>query len=238
MEDFKSEPYYYRVYGDYALFTDPQVRGGGEKFTYQVPTYQALQGITDQIYWKPTLKHVIEEVIILNEIKTEPIGTRPVTKAGQSNDLSYYTYLRNVEYFIKGHFKWNEHRDGLKSDRNTKKHEAIFKRALSRGGRRDIFLGTRECVGFVEPIDITQFENPNSYYLNQKMSLGLMYHSMSYPDDHGRDELVANYDNYLLKKGKIIFSPPEDTLIHYIVNDYSIKDFTLGRNLKSVQEES
>ena len=52
---FKSKPFYYRVKGEYALFTDPVTKGGGEKFTYQIPTYQALKGITEAIYWKPTL---------------------------------------------------------------------------------------------------------------------------------------------------------------------------------------
>jgi CRISPR-associated protein Cas5d len=43
------------VYGKYALFSDPITRVGGEKFSYQVPTYQALKGILESIYWKPTL---------------------------------------------------------------------------------------------------------------------------------------------------------------------------------------
>jgi CRISPR-associated protein Cas5d len=32
------------VHGRYALFSDPITRVGGEKFSYQVPTYQALKG--------------------------------------------------------------------------------------------------------------------------------------------------------------------------------------------------
>ncbi|MFU0827104.1 MAG: hypothetical protein ACFWTJ_06125 [Lachnoclostridium sp.] len=62
MEEFKSKPFYYRLYGDYALFTDPVTKGGGEKYTYQVPTYQALKGITEQLYWKPTLVYYIDSV--------------------------------------------------------------------------------------------------------------------------------------------------------------------------------
>ena len=29
----------FKVYGKYALFTDPLTKTGGEKFTYRVPTY-------------------------------------------------------------------------------------------------------------------------------------------------------------------------------------------------------
>lgn len=49
----------YEVWGRYALFSEVATRVGGEKCSYQVPTYQALKGITESIYWKPTFKWVI-----------------------------------------------------------------------------------------------------------------------------------------------------------------------------------
>lgn len=48
----------YMVYGDYALFSDPVTRVGGEKTSYHIPTYEALKGITESIYWKPTIRWV------------------------------------------------------------------------------------------------------------------------------------------------------------------------------------
>jgi len=45
----------FKLSGRYALFTDPLTWVGGEKFSYQVPTYEALKGIFKSIYWKPTL---------------------------------------------------------------------------------------------------------------------------------------------------------------------------------------
>ena len=59
------------VYGDYALFSDPITRVGGEKSTYQVPTYEALKGIISSVYWKPTLIWYIDKVRIMNQIQTE-----------------------------------------------------------------------------------------------------------------------------------------------------------------------
>ena len=38
------------VYGDYALFSDPITRVGGEKWSYQIPTYEALKGILSSVY--------------------------------------------------------------------------------------------------------------------------------------------------------------------------------------------
>ena len=34
----------------------------------------------------------------------------------------------------------------------TKKHEQILLRSMERGGRRDVFLGARECIGYIERI--------------------------------------------------------------------------------------
>ena len=131
----------FKVYGRYALFTDPLTRIGGEKFTYQVPTYQALKGITESVYWKPTLQWFIDDVRIINRIQTQSQGIRPIKYTG-GNDLSIYTYLKDVEYQVRAHFEWNENRKDLERDRNENKHYIVAKRMLSRGGRRDILFAT------------------------------------------------------------------------------------------------
>ena len=65
------------VHGKYALFTSPETKIGGEKFTYQIPTYQALKGIVESIYWKPTIIWYIDEVRVMEAIQTEVKGLRP-----------------------------------------------------------------------------------------------------------------------------------------------------------------
>lgn len=59
----------FTVFGKDALFSDPITRVGGEKFSYQVPTYQALVGIIESCYWKPTLIWVID-ILKISLIKT------------------------------------------------------------------------------------------------------------------------------------------------------------------------
>ena len=83
----------FEVYGDYALFSDPVTRVGGEKSSYHVPTYEALKGILQSVYWKPTLVWIIDAVRIMKPIQTETKAIRPINYNG-GNDLSYYTYLR------------------------------------------------------------------------------------------------------------------------------------------------
>ncbi len=138
------------VYGKYALFTDPLTKIGGEKFSYQIPTYQALKGIVESIYWKPSLIWIIDEVRVMKPIQTESKGVRPIDYFG-GNTLAYYTYLKDVEYQVRAHFIFNPHRPDLADDWNEHKHHNIALRAVKAGGRRDIFLGTRECQGYVEP---------------------------------------------------------------------------------------
>ncbi|HJK83697.1 MAG TPA: type I-C CRISPR-associated protein Cas5c, partial [Methanocorpusculum sp.] len=124
----------FKVWGNYALFTDPLTKIGGEKFSYQIPTYQALKGILESVYWKPTFIWVIDSVRIMKRIQTQSKGIRPIKYTG-GNDLSIYTYLKDVEYQVKAHFEWNEHRLDLVDDRNENKHYSMATRMIARGGR-------------------------------------------------------------------------------------------------------
>ena len=50
----------FEVYGPYALFSDPVMRVGGEKTSYHIPTYEALKGIVESVYWKPTIMWICD----------------------------------------------------------------------------------------------------------------------------------------------------------------------------------
>lgn len=197
----------FEVYGSYALFTDPLTKMGGEKMTYSVPTYQALKGIVESIYWKPTIMFVVDEVRIMKQIKMESKGIRPIEYSG-GNTLAHYTYLRDVHYQIKAHFIFNPNRPDLAFDRNEHKHHNILKRALKAGGRRDIFLGVRECQGYVEPC---VFGVGKGYYDDfEEMPLGTMIHGFNYPDETGRNQLEVRLWNPVMKNGIIRFTHPDE----------------------------
>lgn len=114
----------FQVTGDYGLFTDPIMRVGGEKCSYQVPTYEALKGILSSVYWKPSLIWLVDAVRVMNPIQTEVKGIRPIKYQG-GNDLAYYTYLKNCRYQVRAHFEWNDNRPELAEDRNENKHHQI-----------------------------------------------------------------------------------------------------------------
>lgn len=57
-----------RIWGRYALFSEPITRVGGEKCSYPVPTYQALKGILESCYWKPTFIWCPDELRVMRAI--------------------------------------------------------------------------------------------------------------------------------------------------------------------------
>ena len=201
----------FQVTGDYALFSDPIMRVGGEKCSYQVPTYEALKGILSSVYWKPTLIWHIDEVRVMNRIQTEVKGIRPIKYSG-GNDLAYYTYLKNCCYQVRAHFEWNENRPELEKDRDENKHHQIALRMIRKGGRRDIFLGTRECQGYVEPCKFGS--RKGAYDDLPELGFGLMYHGITYADEayseETRQKMTARFWWPVMKKGIIAFPRPED----------------------------
>lgn len=212
----------FKVSGRYALFSDPINRIGGEKFSYQIPTYQALKGIMESVYWKPTIIWIIDEVRVMNLIKTQSQGIRPINYNG-GNTLSIYTYLSNVEYQVKAHFEWNYNRPNLEKDRNENKHYLIAKRMINRGGRRDIFLGTRECQGYVEPCKFG--EGKGAYDDYGELSFGLMFHGFDYPDETGEDKLVARLWTPVMNNGYIKFIKPCECTIKRELGSMKLKVF-------------
>lgn len=213
----------FKVSGRYALFSDPINRIGGEKFSYQVPTYQALKGILESVYWKPTLIWIIDQVRVIKPIRTQTQSIRPINYNG-GNTLSIYTYLVDVEYQVQAHFEWNYYRPNLEKDRNENKHYAIAKRMIDCGGRRDIFLGTRECQGYVEPC--TFGEGDGAYDNYGELALGVMFHGFDYPDETGMDKLVSRLWRPVMKDGYIKFArPDEESIIKRDVANMNPKAF-------------
>lgn len=197
----------FKVYGKYALFTDPLTKIGGEKCSYHIPTYEALKGVLSSVYWKPTIVWIIDKIRVMNRIRTQTRSTKPVEYGG-GNSLAIYTYLADVEYQVQAHFEWNLHREDMANDRNENKHFFVAKRTIDKGGRRDIFLGARECQGYVEPCRFGERKSDYDDYGN--ITFDLMFHGFDYPDELGKDELHARFWRPTMFDGKIDFIRPEE----------------------------
>lgn len=226
----------FKVWARHALFTDPLTKIGGEKCSYHIPTYEALKGITKSIYWKPTFTWVIDRVRVMKPIRTQTKGTKPLQFGdGKKNSLAIYTFLADVEYQVVAHFEWNMFRPELQADRNEPKHHLIAKRMLDRGGRQDIFLGTRDCQGYVEPCEFGS--GPGHYDRGQEVAYGLMFHGFDYPDETGENKLQARFWRPTMVDGVIRFITPEQCDIRKFVREMIPKKFVAAKNLVDVETE-
>ena len=223
----------FQVSGAYALFSEPVTRVGGEKSSYMVPTYEALKGILHSIYWKPTIIWIVDEVRVMNPIQTETKGIRPIAYNG-GNELSYYTDLKDVCYQVRAHFEWNVNRPELAGDRDENKHHNIAKRMIARGGRRDVFLGTRECQGYVESCVFGEgrgfYDEVSNEIPYREIDFGFMYHGITYADEAILDEdkgmmTVRFWKPVVMKAGYIAFPRPEACTEKRHIRSMEMKEF-------------
>ncbi|MDD3335351.1 MAG: type I-C CRISPR-associated protein Cas5c [Eubacteriales bacterium] len=221
------------VYGRYALFSDPLTRIGGEKCSYMIPTYEALRGICESIYWKPTICWIIDRVQVMKPFQSQSKGVRPISMGSDPATLSIYNYLKDVAYQVEAHFEWNERRPELQADRNENKHYYMMKRSIEKGGRRDVFLGTRECQAYVEPCVFREGESP----IKGEMSFGLQFHGFTYGDEGEGDELIARFWNPKMIDGIVRFCRPEECPVQRRVKPWAAKTFTLEENVTPVEKE-
>jgi len=237
MHDTPKNAVSFKVYGRYGLFTDPVTKIGGEKCSYHLPTYEAIKGVLKSIYWKPTFIWHVDRVRVMKTLRTQTKGTKPLIWGGgkKLNSLAIYTFLHDVEYQVQAHFEWNEHRPELAKDRIDGKHFAIAKRSIEKGGRQDIFLGTRDCQAYVEPCEFG--EGVGAYDDIDELDFGLMFHGFDYPDETGNDELRSRFWNATMKKGILEFPLPKKCTVNRFIRPMLPKQFEEGENLLSVEIE-
>src|SRR5947208_10958318 len=64
------------VWGDYALFTRPEMKV--ERVSYDVMTPSAARGILEAIHWKPAIAWVIDRISVLKPIRFQSIRRNEV----------------------------------------------------------------------------------------------------------------------------------------------------------------
>jgi CRISPR-associated protein Cas5d len=163
-----------RVRGDLALFTRPEFTA--ERVTYPLPTPSAGRGVLEGIFWKPELRWIVREILVLKEIRYFSLLRNEVNshqnertakgweKAGKG---SYYAdedrsqrhalCLRDVDYIIKAEIQLKPH-----ANAHPAKYRDQFRRRVAKGQcHHQPYLGTREFSAYFsepdgseEPIDL------------------------------------------------------------------------------------
>ena len=185
-----------KVWGPYACFTRPEMKV--ERVSYDAMTPSAARGILEAIYWKPSIRWVIDRLHVFNPIRFMNIRRNEVAskiplrniktamRDGQSplelfieNDRQQRAavILRDVDYLIEAHFEYVGD-----EDTNDGKHLDIFNRR-ARDGQcfMQPYLGCREFPAHFRLLE-TDEPVPASP-LRGRQDLGFMLHDIDYPDD-------------------------------------------------------
>lgn len=139
------------VTGDYACFSRPELKV--ERVSYDVPTPGALEGLIKSVYWKPSIRYIIDRIIVFhepefanirrNEVKDKVLysavrsqmngkGGNPCINTSASRSQRAAMVLRNVCYGIEFHFELTGLRCEDEGDGGAK-HAAILRRRLQKG---------------------------------------------------------------------------------------------------------
>lgn len=204
-----------KVWGDYALFTRPEMKV--ERYSYDVMTPSAARGILEAIYWHPGMRWVIDKIYVKKPIQFTSIRRNEVkSKISANNVLPIYNrkgkqlylnsksdivqrasmLLRNVEYVIEAHFEMtNKANEGD----NPGKFKDIVMRRLRRGECfHTPYFGCREfpvkfCLCEEEEIE-------TAYEAEAERDLGFMLYDMDYTD---LKNIQPMFFRAIMKKGVI-----------------------------------
>ena len=98
---------------------------------------------------------------------------------------------------------------------------------IVRGGRRDVFLGTRECQAYVEPCVFGQGDG--AYDDLPQLAFGVMYHGITYADEAYDEEtagkMTVNLWRPVMEWGVIRFPRPEACPVRKPVKAMRMKAF-------------
>lgn len=185
------------VWGDYALFTRPEMKV--ERVSYDIPTPGAARGMLEAVYYHPGLMWKIDRIHILNPIRFTNLRRNEVDAkvlasdlraAAQGSDRTLFLaasdhiqqraamMLKDVHYVIEAHFDMTDR--AAPSD-NPGKFQDIIKRHLRRGQAfAQPYLGCRECTAY-----FGLWENGDIPAIKESRDLGWMLYDMDYsrPDD-------------------------------------------------------
>jgi CRISPR-associated protein Cas5d len=188
----KSKPFFVKVGGDYACFTDPNLKV--ERVSYPVMTPAAARGILEAIFWKPAFRWEIRSITVLkpiktlsvmrNEIKERQSDNPIIVEASKQRQQRVSLILKDVEYVIEAEIAlvWKNER--------IEKYIAQFERKLERGACHHMpYLGTREFSAWFEPTTAKATENDKQKFPIDNQYIGVMFFDTAYVKSDSRVDM-------------------------------------------------
>lgn len=180
-----------RVWGDYALFSRPEMKV--ERVSYDVMTPSAARGILEAIYWKPEIRWIVDRIHVLNRIQFDNIRRNKLSNKVSVSDkvmregndfICQYIeedrqqrasmVLKHVDYVIESHFELTGN-----DTSDPGKHLAMFERRAKKGQcfHRPYF-GCREF-----PVNFEWCDDIPRSQLNGEQDLGYMLHDIDFQNN-------------------------------------------------------
>lgn len=192
------KPIRIHVWGDYALFSRPELRV--ERYSYDVITPSAARGIYDAIYFHPGLKWNIQRIYVCapirfinirrNEVSAKIMASELLSAAnGSAKDIGINraeviqqrasTVLRDVSYVLEANFELIPSK--MAATDSADKFYAIFSNRLKKGASFTApYFGCREFAAYFEP-----FEGDTVETVHEDRDLGIMLYDMDFDSPDG-----------------------------------------------------
>ena len=185
-----------RVWGDFALFTRPEMKV--ERCSYDVLTPSAARGILEAIYWHPGMRWVIDRIHIRkpirftsirrNEVKSKVLASNILTAINSGGNRLYIStkedivqraaiLLQDVDYVIEAHFEMT---DQANSNDNSGKFKDIVMRRLRRG--ECYYMPYFGCREFAANFELYEENTIDTVYAGEEKDLGYMLYDFDYSD--------------------------------------------------------
>lgn len=202
-----------RVWGDYALFSRPELKV--ERCSYDVITPSAARGILDAVYWHPGMRWVIDRIHVIRPVRFTSVRRNEVkSKVSAGNVLQVYNgaekplyistkseivqraslLLRDVEYVIEAHFEMT---DRANETDNPGKFKDIIMRRLKKGECFHMpYFGCREFPANFCLCEETEIRS--AYEEVEEKDFGFMLYDMDYTD---KNNIQPMFFRAVMKKG-------------------------------------
>ena len=199
------------VWGEYACFTRPEMKA--ERVSYDVITPSAARGILEAVYWKPSIRWVIDRIHVLNPIRFDnlrrnevgskiPAGNIRKAMKGEQVVLCQNVtedrqqratlLLRDVAYVIEAHFKMTG--AGGAEDTPEKHYNIALRRARQGQCAYQPYFGCREFPAKFRLLEEDE-PLPPSVYQDGEKDLGWMLLDIDYDNDVSPHFFRASMNN-------------------------------------------
>ena len=105
--------FHVEITGQYACFSRPELKV--ERVSYDIISPSAARGILEAVFWKPSIRYVIDEIRVCNPIKFENIRRNEVNSKASKTKEHIFTsedrtqraamVLKHVKYVVTAHFE-------------------------------------------------------------------------------------------------------------------------------------